>query len=724
MNKIKLTLLFLFVSNLVFSGKQEISVNKIWNKDVFRPGTIHNIRSMNDGVHYTVVEKGIQINKYKYETEEAVKTIFTTDGFLNNENDNPARIYDYSFNKQESMILIAVETEQIYRRSRKSMYYLWDIENEKLKILAEGDKQRLATFSPCGENIAFVRNNNIYNKNIESGKITAITKDGIKNKIINGTTDWVYEEEFAFTQGFFWSPDSRRIAYYKFDESHVKEFVMMMYGELYPEKYRYKYPKAGEENAVVSIHVYDFETDETKQIDIGDEADQYIPRVKWTNDSHKISVQRMNRHQNMLEILIADVESGKSEILYEEKNEYYIDITDDLTFLDDNEHFVITSEKDGYNHIYLYNMNGEKVNQITKGDWDVTEFLGVDLSKNLVYYTSHEVSPLSNHLYVIDFDGNNKRRLTDNDGYNIPEFSKGFKYYVNNHSTINSPPVYSVYNADGELVRIMEDNKKLESITELFGFSPVDFFSFKTSENIELNGWMLKPDNFDPDKKYPVFIYVYGGPGSQTVLDRWNARNGAWFQMLTQMGYIVVSVDNRGTGGRGEYFKKMTYLQLGKYETIDQIEAAKYLSSLEYVDEDRIGIFGWSYGGYLSTLCLAKGNDVFSMAIAIAPVTSWRFYDTIYTERFMRTPQENPEGYDNNSPINHVDSIKGNYLIVHGTADDNVHYQNTVEMADALIKANIDFEMMIYPNHNHSINRANVRTHLYNLMTNFISDNL
>ncbi len=725
MYKIVITTLFiLFLTLTSFSqnnGKKEITVDKIWTEDLFRPETIEQAKSMNDGIRYTLIENAIEINIYEYETDDFVETIFTTDNLLIDENDDPVNIDNYHFNDDESMILIATETEAIYRRSRESVYYIWDIEKESLALLAEGDKQRLATFSPCGNKIAFVRNNNIYVRDIETKDIKPITDDGVYNEIINGTTDWVYEEEFAFTQGFFWSPDSEKIAYYKFDESHVKEFVMMLYNEqLYPEEYRFKYPKAGEENAFVTIHIYDFDTGESIMVDTGEEKDQYIPRVKWTTDPDKLSIQRMNRHQNQLEILLADASDGNTELLYKEDNIYYIDITDDLTFLDDNKHFIITSEKDGFNHIYLYNMEGRRVRQITKGEWDVTSFLGVDQEKELIYYTSREESPFTNNLYSIGLDGKTKTRLTSDDGFNTPSFSKGHKFFINRHSTLNKPPKYTIHKSSGEIVKVRQDNEKLDSITKEFGYVPVEYFSFKTSEDVELNGWKMKPADFDPEKEYPVFMYVYGGPGSQTVLDRWNAYNGAWFQMLVQNGYIVVSVDNRGTGGRGEEFKKMTYLQLGKYETIDQIEAAKHLASLEYVDPSRIGIFGWSYGGYLSSLCLAKGKDVFSMAIAVAPVTTWRFYDTIYTERYMRTPQENPDGYDDNSPINHVDSIIGDYLLVHGTADDNVHYQNAVEMANALIKTDVDFEMMIYPDHNHSIRGDNARRHLYRLMTDFI----
>ncbi len=715
--------LFLFPSILVSQSK-EITLEQIWQEMYFSPQTITLGKSMQDGLRYSLVENNTDINVYEYETGEFLETVFSTKDLLTDENGEALGIDYYAFSPDESMLIIGVNQESIYRRSTRAEHYIYHIGEEELDALSGETTQRLPEFSPDGKKIAFVRGNNLYITNVETREEYAVTTDGEYNHIINGTTDWVYEEEFAFVKGFYWSPDASRIAFYRFDEEHVKEFNMLLYGELYPEEYRFKYPKAGEENSLVTIHIYDMNTGETLEVDIGEEKDQYIPRIQWTRDPEKLSIQRLNRHQNQLEILLADAATGNTSLLYLENNLYYIDITDDLTFLEDGKHFIISSEMSGYNHLYLYDMQGRQVRALTSGPWDVQRFLGVNENRGLVYYLSHEESPLTNNLYSVRLSGRRKTRLTQGEGTHNPTFSKGFQFFINRFSTISSPPIFSLHSANGEKISILEENEDLVSKTKAHGFVEPEFFQFTTSDDLELNAWMIKPADFDPSKEYPVLMYVYGGPGSQTVVERWNAFNGVWFQMLAQNDFIVVSVDNRGTGARGEEFKKMTYLQLGKYETIDQIEAAKYLGSLEYVDAGRIGIFGWSYGGYLTSLCLAKGADWFNAAIAVAPVTHWRFYDTIYTERYMRTPQENPDGYDDNSPINHVDKIWGNYLLIHGSADDNVHYQHTMEMADALIEANVDFELMIYPNHDHSIFSRNARFHLYRLMTDFLKRSL
>ncbi|MDR4988191.1 MAG: S9 family peptidase [Bacteroidales bacterium] len=712
--------ILLLLSQLVFAEHGQITLEKIWTDRYFTPKTITRGLSMADGLHYTLIHERYNINKHRYETGELVDSIFSTRGLLEDEAGNPLAIDTYSFSPDETMLLIGVNLESIYRRSRRAEYYIWNRTDGSLAPLSEGTKQRLPDFSPDGTKIAFVRQNNLYIKDLETFEEYAVTTDGRHNHIINGTTDWVYEEEFYLTKGFEWSPDGRRIAYLRFDESHVKEFVMMKYGQLYPEEYRFKYPKAGEENAHVSLHVFDLDTKTVTTVDTGGETDQYLPRIGWTQDAGVLSVQRLNRHQNFLEILLADAVTGETTVLYEERNPWYIKVSFDLRFLNDGRHFIISSEKNGFNQLYLFNMEGHMVRLLTPGEYDVESFLGVDEDHGLVYYLARPDSPVSNELYVVGLDGSGRKRLSSGTGTNSPTFSKGFTYYINRFSTASSPPVYSIHTSDGALIEVLQDNHELVEKVAEHAFVKPEFFTFYTSEDVLLHGLMIKPPDFDPELEYPVLMFVYGGPDSQTVTESWNTFNGVWFQMLAQQGFIVVTVDNRGAGGRGEYFRKMTYLQLGKYETIDQIEAAKYLGAKDYIDARRIAIFGWSYGGYVSSLCLAKGADYFAAAIAVAPVTSWRFYDTIYTERYMRTPQENPDGYDDNSPINHVDKIRGAYLLVHGSADDNVHYQNTIEMADALIKAGVDFELMIYPDHNHSIFTSHARLHLYRLMTDFL----
>ncbi|HSH50482.1 MAG TPA: alpha/beta fold hydrolase, partial [Bacteroidales bacterium] len=540
-------------------------------------------------------------------------------------------------------------------------------------------------------------------------------------------TDWVYEEEFSFTRAFFWSPKGDKIAYYKFNESEVPVFNMTKYNSvLYPENYAYKYPKAGEKNSVVSIHVYDLNSGNTNTMDVGEETDQYIPRIKWTTENNKLVIIRENRLQNHIEILLANTDNRTSNVIYEEKNKYYIERIDDsyMTLTDDGEYFIINSEKDGWNHLYLYDINGKYINQITKGEWDVTDFIGLDSKTNTVFYQSAEESPLHRAVYSIKTDGSKKKKLSEKKGINRAVFSNGFKYYINYYANSKTPRYITLHNKKGKLIRVLEDNEKLKQTIKKYNFTPAEFLTISTpSSKWDLNAYMIKPPDFDPEKKYPMFMYLYGGPGSQSVLDNWS-RSYAWFQMLAQKGYVVVCVDNRGTGGRGEEFKKMTYGQLGKYETIDQIEAAEYLSSLPYIDENRTGIWGWSYGGFMSTSCLFIGNNVFEMAIAVAPVTSWRYYDSIYTELYMGLPQDNPNGYDDNSPLNHADKLKGKYLLIHGTADDNVHFQNAIELSEKLVQENKQFEMQFYKDKNHGIYGGNTSYHLYTRMTNFILENL
>lgn len=725
----KLILGFLFIAIFLFSElyaqseTKQITLNDIFRSRKFYPEYISGIRSLNDGEHYCILEKD-SLNVINYKKGEKTGTIVTSSQLIPEGDTIPIGMRRYQLSNDENKILFATETKSIYRYSSKSKYYIYDIESGKLTQLSQGGKQRLAAFSPDGSKVAFVRDNNMFIKNLENGNEQQITTDGLYNNIIYGTTDWVYEEEFGFTKGFLWSPDGSKIAFYRFDESNVKEYQMTMWGDLYPEHYKYKYPTAGEDNSIIKILVYDLATKQTTEMDIGEDTDIYIPRIKWTKNSEKLSIQWMNRLQNELKIFLADVTTEKTKIIYHETNKYYIDITDNLTFLEDNEHFIITSEQDGYNHIYLYDMKGNLIKQLTKGEWDVTEFIGVDEKKGLVYFISAETTPLNRELYVVKLNGSGKKKLSEKDGNNRVRFSKQFKYFINTYTNANTPANITVNSAKGNELRVLKDNLKLKETIEEYKFSSKEFFTFTTSEGVELNGWMIKPPDFDPEKKYPVLMYVYGGPDSQTVRNSWGGGN-LWYQMLASKGIIIASVDNRGTGARGEEFKKMTYLQLGKYETIDQIEAAKYLISLGYVDPERIGIWGWSYGGYMSALCMTKGADYFSTGIAVAPVTNWRNYDNIYTERFMRTPQENPDGYDDNSPINHVEKLEGNFLIIHGTADDNVHVQNSIELVTALVDADKQFEMQFYPNSNHGIYTGrNTTIHLYTRLTDFILDNL
>ena len=699
------------------------------NNTFYSPG-VRGFRSMKDGENYIASEgRGNKLVVHSYETGETVKTILDISTL---KNDKLKSFSDYSFNSDESRILLLTDKEAIYRRSFTANYFVYNIIKQTLTPVSEKGKQQLATFSPDGTKVAFVRQNNLFYTDLTSGSETQITSDGKFNYIINGAPDWVYEEEFEYNKAFEWSPDGQYLAWVRFDESLVPQFSMTMFqgqepaldqNKIYPGVTTFKYPKAGEPNSVVSVHTYNLASAREKTMDIGTETDLYIPRIRFTQDPNQLVILRLNRLQNKLELLTASVSTGKTQVLLTETNKFYLDENyfDDIKFLDDKLHFTMRSERDGYAHIYLYDMQGKMVTQVTKGNFDVTALNGCDVKNQLIYYTSAEPTPYQREVYSIKWDGTGKKKLSVNNGANTAKFSEGFRYYTITTSNIKTPSSTALYNSKGEMVRLLDDSKVLVEKLKDYKFGYREFFNFNTSEKVNLNGWMLKPVNFDPAKKYPVFMTQYSGPDSQSALDAWDL---GWEDYLAQLGYIVVCVDGRGTGGRGEAFRKITYLQLGKYETIDQIEAAKYLGSLTYVDATRIGIWGWSFGGYISASCMVKGEGVFKTGIAVAPVTNWRFYDNIYTERFMRTPQENPEGYDQNSPLNFAENFKGNFLVCHGTADDNVHVQNTLEFTERLVQANKQFEMQLYTNRNHGIYGGNTSYHLYTRMTNFILEKL
>ena len=722
MKKLFVIGLFILFNIGLHAQNKQISLEDIWKNYAFYPSYVNGGRGMNDGEHYTVIERdenrNLQIVKYSYKNPQDRTVVFSSADVKINE--KPLYFSDYQFNADETKLLLATEKESIYRYSSKAHYYVVDIRTKKASKLTDGSKQMYATFSPDGKNIAFVQDNNLFIKNIKRNTINQITDDGEKNKIINGASDWVYEEELELVKAFSWSPDGKYLAYYKFDESNVKEWDMKIYGQLYPEHYTFKYPKAGEENSKVSVHIYQLEEDKTLDIRIP-EAYEYIPRIKWADNTY-LAIETLNRHQNDLKIILFNAaEPGKPRTIYHETNKWYIDVPK-LEFLPEKHQFIISSEKSGYNHLYLYNYSGKELAAITKGNYDVTDYYGID-KKGFVYYQSAEESPLNRSVYKVKLDGSGKRKLSSQKGTNEASFNKTFSYYINYFSSAGTPYIITLNNNEGKVLRTLEENQTLKNTLAEYNVQKPEFFKVKGAED-SLNAWMIKPADFDPSKKYPLFMFVYGGPGSQTVTDSWGSMNYIWFNLLAQKGYIVVSVDNRGTGARGEKFKKMTYKQLGKYETEDQIAVAKELGKLKYIDNKRIGIFGWSYGGYMSSLCISKGADVFKTAIAVAPVTNWRYYDNIYTERYMQTPQENPDGYDLNSPINHTEKIKGNYLLVHGMADDNVHFQNTAEMIMSLTENDIQFDLMVYPNKNHGIYGGNTRLHLYRKMTDFILNNL
>jgi dipeptidyl-peptidase-4 len=707
-------------SHLFSQGEvRHLSLEDLYKSDKFNVVSTFSHQSMNDGESYSLVEND-SLNTYSYKTGKRIKTLVRLKNLIPIGDSVEIEITKYQFSNDEKKVLFSSGTEKIYRYSSRSNYYIFDLDNSMLSLLSNKGKQQLASFSPDSKKIAFVRENNLYIVDLENSVETPITSDGKIHKIINGAPDWVYEEEFDLKQGYQWSPDGTKIAYYKFNEKEVPEFQMTLWGKLYPDQHSFKYPKAGENSSIVTVHLYDLVSGKTIQVNTGAEKDFYLPRIKWTHDPNTLAILWINRLQNELKILLADAKTGETNTIYKETNKYYIDITDDFYFMENGNSFILTSEQNGFNHIYLFDMLGNLEQQITDGKWDVEQINGIDEPKGIIYYTSSESSPLNRELYSIKLNGSGKYKLSEYEGNNVVHFSRTCKYYINAFSNANTPPVISVYNSKGKKLREIENNSYISKIMKSYNFSPKDFFKVKTKGDLHLNAYMIKPPDFNPDIKYPVLMYVYGGPGSQTVRNAWDRRYG-WHQFLAQKGVIVVSVDNRGTGSRGEEFKKMTYLQLGKYETIDQIETAKYLGSLPYIDEKRIGVWGWSYGGFMALSCLTKGSEYFSMGMAVAPVSNWRFYDNIYTERFMRTPSENPEGYDENSPINHVAELRGDLLLVHGTADDNVHLQNTMDLISALVNANKQFDLHLYPNSNHGIYTGqNTTYHLYSLLSTYV----
>jgi len=710
----------LVASPVLMAQQKQITLEDIWG-GTFSTKGLDVLRSMNDGQHYTILNsdpkaQASSIDKYRYSTQEKVATLVATDSLR-----GIPYFTSYSFSEDESKVLLATQVEPIYRRSRLGIYYIYDLSTGDL-VQISNEKIQEPTLSPSGDKVAFVLANNLYTADLSTGSVSQITSDGQPNAIINGVTDWVYEEEFSFVRAFAWNSDGSKLAFLRFDEREVPEFSMDVYGQnLYPYPYVFKYPKAGEANAKVSLYIHDLKTDATRDVKLGEAY--YIPRIKWMKHPDHLSVQTLNRHQNHLTLHKVDASDMGVSILLEERDDAYVDVTDNLTFLPDDR-FIWTSEKDGYNHVYLHDTDGSEQYQLTKGPWEVTAYYGYDADNRRIFYQSSQQGSINRDIYSISDKGKRKKRLSTGSGTNRASFSSDFSYFINSFSNVETPPVYTLHQAsDGEQVRELKHNRDLLDILKGYEMVPKEFSTLQINGN-ELNMWMIKPADFDPNKKYPLFMFQYSGPGSQQVANRWHGSRDYWHQLLASKGYIIACVDGRGTGLKGRDFKKVTQLELGKYEVEDQIAAARKLSELPYVDEARTGIWGWSYGGFMAANCILKGNDVFEMAIAVAPVTSWRFYDTIYTERYMHTPQENPDGYDDNSPIHFADQLKGEFLLVHGSADDNVHVQNSMRMIEALVQANKPFDWAIYPDKNHGIYGGNTSLHLYSKMTRFVLENL
>ena len=721
MKRFTLTFLLALSINLLFANLlYDITDGR------FRAKTVNTPRSMNDGENFSIMPTSKAVVKYNYKTGAVVDTIFS----ISRLKKSPIKsISGYEFSPDEAKLLVYTNVKYRYRRTFTADYYVYDIKRNELTSLSEKGSQEVPLFSPDSRYIAFARENNLYMKKLDFNTEIAITKDGKFGSIINGTPDWVYEEEFEDTRYFEWSPDSKLLAFVKFDETKVPEYSFPLYidntkekGELtsYPSTYKYKYPKAGENNSVVSVCVYDDYYKSIKTVKLGDDNDQdfYIPRIKWTNSPDQLAIFKLNRNQNRLDMLMTNPKSLLTKLCLREEDKYYVDYEniDHIRFSSDNLSFIGVSEKDGYRHVYLYGINGVVKAQLTKGKWDVTDVYGFDEKKQVLYYQSAEVSPMQRDVYAIDTKGK-KTRLTDGKGTHNASFNSTFTYFVDNASSAETPNIYTLRTNTGTAVKVLENNAAVAADFKSLNLPKKEFFEFTTSENVKLNGWMVKPLNFDPNKKYPVLQVQYSGPNSQQVLDSWKID---WEYYLATKDYVVVCVDGRGTGARGAEFRKCTYQQLTLLETIDQVETAKYLAKQSYIDKDRIGIWGWSYGGTMTLFSMTTGENVFKAGIAVAPVTDFRLYDTAYAERYMRRPQENFKGYDQSSALLRASKLQGNLLIIHGSADDNVHAQNTMLFIDKLVAADKQFEMQFYTDKNHSILGKQTRRHLYTRMSEFL----
>lgn len=700
---------------------QNLSVERIWRNYEFNAKGVGTYQMLKDGIHYVALDASGNLIKGLIDETKAKQILIDKEALV--WQNSTIDVEGFEFNTKEDKALIWTAQKSIYRRSFEAFYFLFDLKTQKLEALADQNApQTLAEYSPDGSKVSFIYNNDIFIKDLGTGKLRKVTADGKRNKIINGTTDWVYEEEFAITKAYCWSADSQMLAFLKFDEQEVPEYQMALYGELYPEQYKYKYPKAGELNSKVTLHLVALNSKSIKQIELSNY--EYIPRLNWSAVGNQLVVQTMNRHQNQLNYWLIDADQKQINPVqfFTETALTYVDVDNNLLILKDGKSILRTSEVSGFNHIYRLNFDGTTT-AITSGAWDVIEFLGIDETINVLYYASAEPGAIYKSIYAIALDGTQKKNLTPELGYHSAAFLNGMKYFVHTFSNANTPPVSALLKANSELVRVLEDNSALVSKMNKERLSQKKFLSIVTP-NATLNASLILPTNYDPTKKYPVFLNVYGGPGHNEVLDSWDGNDYFFHQLLAQDGYMVLSIDPRGTQYRGADFKKSTYLQLGKLEIQDIFEATKVFAARADVDASRLGIMGWSYGGFMSSLAMTKGQGLFKLGIAVAPVTNWRFYDNIYTERFMRTPQENPDGYDDNSPIHFAQDLQGKYFLIHGAADDNVHYQNSMEMVSALTKANKQFNLFIYPNKNHGIYGGNTRNHLFNMIHDYILSEL
>ena len=733
MRRIMLSALMMLVGMASLAG-EKLTLEEI-TSGVFRQDYMQAVRPMADGETYSQIsDDGKQVVTYSFRTGKQVSVLFdaaTARGAQIGSVDN------YIISPDGKRMLIQTQTESIYRHSFTAVFYIYDIRNNKLVPLSDGGPQQTPVFSPDGNQIAFVRQNNIYLvKLLYDNAESQVTKDGKWNEVINGIPDWVYEEEFSTNSSMVFSADSKQIVWIRYDESAVKQYSMQLFKGLAPERkefaeypgdYTYKYPVPGQVNSKVSVLSYDIQSHQTRKIDLPLDADGYIPRIKATSDPTKIAIFTMNRHQDVLRIYMANPLSTVCQLAIEDKVDKYIkeDVLADVKITD--KHILLPSERDGYNHLYLYNLNGQLQRQIVKENYVVTSVYGYDEQTGDTYFAANPNGPTDQQVMVAHANGKTEL-LSAKAGVNRAVFSRNFKYFINIWSDVDHPTQYTLCQNNGKTLLTMIDNQQLAQKLAGYDLGKKEFFTFKTSEGVELNGWMVKPKDFNQSKKYPVIMYQYGGPGNQQVLNQWGigmSGNGAILeQYLAQQGYVCVCVDNRGTGGRGAAFEKCTYLRLGELEARDQVETAIWLGQQSYVDKERIGIWGWSYGGWNTLMSMSEGRPVFKAGVAIAPPTCWRYYDSIYTERYMRTPKENQKGYDEVNPIHRAAQLHGELLICHGLADDNVHYQNTAEYVEALVQADKDFRQLVYTNRNHGISGGNSRNHLFRQAINHFNNNL
>ncbi|MEN9346031.1 MAG: hypothetical protein RLZZ60_1500 [Bacteroidota bacterium] len=711
------------------AGNGLLSLEKIWFSREYSPKMVAGFKYLKDGKSYCKIEdqEGYKVCKqYDVATGAEGKVLFSTQQILVDQ--KPIQFESFQFSADEQLVLFSNGFEAVYRHSGKSNVWVYNLKTKTLQKITD-HKIMYATLNALGNRVAFVSDNNLFYYDLSKNKTVQVTKDGKKNAIINGAVDWVYEEEFTMSRGFEWSPDGQYLAYYRFDETQVPEFGMDIYGSLYPKRETWKYPKAGEPNSKVQVYIHSVgksksmlcNTQDLVSASNNNPFDHYLPRIQWMNNQ-ALCVQKLNRLQNHLQILQFAYAQPNAKVIYSETNDKYVEVVD-WTFSEGPLKAFFTSEKSGYKHLYALDAQNQVI-ALSSGSWEIDQVLGIDQVKQVVYFTSGKDNPSERQLYVLSIADKSIKALTTEKAWHNIRFSPGFNYFTDQYSTLQKPAITALKEANGNLVKILEDNTALSNKLADLSLGQVKFGHFTSIDSVELDYWQILPAQFDSTKRYPVLFFVYGGPGHQTVQNMWSGANYMWYQYLAQKGYMVITIDNRGSGGRGEAFKKMTYLNLGKYETMDYIAAAKYFGQQTYVDAKRIGIFGWSYGGFMASSCITKGADNFKAAVAVAPVTNWRYYDNIYTERYMRTPQVNAEGYDNNSPINHVAKIKGKYLIIHGTADDNVHFQNAAEMIKTMNDQNIPYDAEIYPNTNHGIGGGKTRWHLFNKITDFLLLNL